>query len=72
MLTLVLQFTKLSVIVYLLYIQCLNKVTPKVFDILYDLLRESLYNGKECCLNHSSMHKIIGDLGFHTRKLMPA
>lgn len=34
------KFTKLSVIVCLFHINCLNKVTNKVSDMLLDLLRE--------------------------------
>lgn len=38
-------FTKLSVIVGLFHIRCLNKVTNEVFNMLLDLLRELVPSG---------------------------
>eukprot|EP00268_Persea_americana_P019667 TRINITY_DN2010_c0_g2_i4.p1 TRINITY_DN2010_c0_g2~~TRINITY_DN2010_c0_g2_i4.p1 ORF type:complete len:465 (-),score=57.82 TRINITY_DN2010_c0_g2_i4:857-2251(-) len=63
------KFSKLSFLVRLFHLKCLNGWSNKSFDMLLELLKEALPVGEMLPKNHYESKKILRDLGLHYIKI---
>ncbi|XP_077224998.1 uncharacterized protein LOC143858225 [Tasmannia lanceolata] len=63
------KFTKLSFVVRLFHIKCLNGWSNKSFTMLLELLKEVLPEGAALPKSFYETKKIVGDLGLHYDKI---
>ena len=59
------KFTKLSFIIRLFHMKCLNGWSNKSFTMLFELLKEALPEGETLPSNYYEAKKILYDLGLH-------
>ncbi|KAJ9705791.1 hypothetical protein PVL29_003747 [Vitis rotundifolia] len=63
------KFTKLSFIIRLFHMNCLNGWSNKSFTMLLELLKEALPKGETLPSNYYEAKKILRDLGLHYIKI---
>ena len=63
------KFTKLSFIIKLFHMKCLNGWNNKSFTILLELLKEALLEGETLPSNYNKTKKVLCELGLHYIKI---
>ena len=63
------KITKLSFIIRLFYMKCLNGWSNKSFTMLLKLLKEELPEGETLASNYYETKKVLRDLGLHYIKI---
>ena len=63
------KFTKLSFIIRLFHMKCLNGWSNKSFTMLLELLNEAFHEGETLPSNYYEAKKILCDLGLHYIKI---